>query len=113
MFVSCECLCCQVEASATGRSLVQRSRIDCGVCECDQVKINNLDSYCEEVEEVRTTKRNNPIHVCSKSFFLFSLSQSHQLTCMNHEAPQAYNILNREPCSYNRSRNFLVRFAFK
>jgi hypothetical protein len=31
MFVSCECLCCQVEVSATGRSLVQRSPTDCGV----------------------------------------------------------------------------------
>jgi hypothetical protein len=25
-------VCCQVEASATGRSLVQRSPTDCGVC---------------------------------------------------------------------------------
>jgi hypothetical protein len=25
-------LCCQVEVSATGRSLVQRSPTDCGVC---------------------------------------------------------------------------------
>jgi hypothetical protein len=32
MFVPCECLCCQVDVSATGRSLVQRSPIDCGVC---------------------------------------------------------------------------------
>jgi hypothetical protein len=32
MFVSCECLCCQVEVSATVRSLVQRSPTDCGVC---------------------------------------------------------------------------------
>jgi hypothetical protein len=32
MFVCCECLCCQVEVSATGRSLVQRSPTDCGVC---------------------------------------------------------------------------------
>jgi hypothetical protein len=32
MFVSCECLCCHVEVSATGRSLVQRSPTDCGVC---------------------------------------------------------------------------------
>jgi hypothetical protein len=42
-------LCCQVEVTATGRSLVQRSPTDCGVCvsECDQVKINNLDTCCE------------------------------------------------------------------
>jgi hypothetical protein len=31
-FVSCECLCCQVEVSATGRSLVHRSPTDSGVC---------------------------------------------------------------------------------
>jgi hypothetical protein len=53
MFVSCECLCCQVEVFATGRSLVQRSPTDCGVCVCvcvcvcDHVKLNNLDTYCE------------------------------------------------------------------
>jgi hypothetical protein len=28
-------VCCQVEVSATGRSLVQRSPTDCGVSECD------------------------------------------------------------------------------
>jgi hypothetical protein len=27
-----QCLCCQVEVSATGRSLVQSSPTDCGVC---------------------------------------------------------------------------------
>jgi hypothetical protein len=27
-----QCLCCQVEVPATGRSLVQRSPTDCGVC---------------------------------------------------------------------------------
>jgi hypothetical protein len=32
IFVSCECLCCQVEVSATGRSLIKRSPTDCGVC---------------------------------------------------------------------------------
>jgi hypothetical protein len=31
MFVSCECLCCQVWVSATCQSLVQRSPTDCGV----------------------------------------------------------------------------------
>jgi hypothetical protein len=31
IFVSFECLCCQVEVSKTGRSLVQRSPPDCGV----------------------------------------------------------------------------------
>jgi hypothetical protein len=28
-------VCCQVEVSATGRSLAQRSPIECGVSECD------------------------------------------------------------------------------
>jgi hypothetical protein len=32
MFVSCERLCCQVEVSATGRFLVQRSPTDCRAC---------------------------------------------------------------------------------
>jgi hypothetical protein len=32
MFVSCECLFRQVEVSATGRSLVQSSHTECGVC---------------------------------------------------------------------------------
>jgi hypothetical protein len=49
-FVSCECLCCPVEVSATGRSLVQRSPADCGVCfECDQVKNKNPPTCCEQV----------------------------------------------------------------
>jgi len=29
-------LCCQVEVSATGRSLLQRSPTECGVSECDR-----------------------------------------------------------------------------
>jgi hypothetical protein len=32
MFASCECSCCQAEVSATGRSVVQRSPTDWGVC---------------------------------------------------------------------------------
>jgi hypothetical protein len=32
MFVSGECSSCHVEVSAMGRSLVQRSPTDCGVC---------------------------------------------------------------------------------
>jgi hypothetical protein len=34
MYVCCEC--CQVEVSASGRSLVQRSPAECGVPECDR-----------------------------------------------------------------------------
>jgi hypothetical protein len=34
--LSLGCLCCQVDVSATGRSLVQRSRTECGVSECDR-----------------------------------------------------------------------------
>ena len=29
-------VCCQVEVSATGQSLVQRGPTDCGVSECDR-----------------------------------------------------------------------------
>ena len=35
MSVSCGFVCCQVEVSESGRSLVQRSPTDCGVPECD------------------------------------------------------------------------------
>jgi hypothetical protein len=50
MFVSCECLCCQVEVSVADRSLVQRSPTECGVCLCViKCKINNLDTCCEQV----------------------------------------------------------------
>ena len=39
MDVCMSVVCCQVEVSATGRSLVQRSHTDCGVSHvCDQVK---------------------------------------------------------------------------
>jgi hypothetical protein len=34
MVVGCECLCCQVEVSVTGRSLVQRSPTVCGASLC-------------------------------------------------------------------------------
>ena len=36
MDVCLMCLCCHVEVSATGWSLVQRSPTDCGVSECDR-----------------------------------------------------------------------------
>jgi hypothetical protein len=32
----CCVVCCQVEVSATSWSLVQRSRTECGVSECDR-----------------------------------------------------------------------------
>jgi hypothetical protein len=44
-----QCLCCEVEVSATNRSLVKRTPTDCGVFECDQVKIQTLYTYCEQV----------------------------------------------------------------
>jgi hypothetical protein len=59
MFVSCTVFL------LSGRGLYDGSiprteesyRLWC-VSECDQMKINNLDTYCEQVEEGRTTKRN-------------------------------------------------------
>jgi hypothetical protein len=42
MFVCCECLCCQVEVSATGWSLIQRSPTDCGASLC--VRSRNLEN---------------------------------------------------------------------
>jgi hypothetical protein len=40
-------VCCQVEVSATGWSLVQRSRTECGVSECDR---EALSVVCCQVE---------------------------------------------------------------
>jgi hypothetical protein len=35
--MSVSCVCCQVEVSASGRSLVQRNPVDYGVSECDHL----------------------------------------------------------------------------
>jgi hypothetical protein len=50
MFVCCECVCCQVEVSATGPipRPEESYRLWC-VFECDQMKIKTLDTYCEQV----------------------------------------------------------------
>jgi len=45
MFVCCECLCCQVEVSATDSSLVQRSPTDCGASLCVIKKPRKRGSY--------------------------------------------------------------------
>jgi hypothetical protein len=46
MFVRCEC--CQVEVSATGRSLVQRSPTDCGC-----VTVCDLGNFQKEAVQTR------------------------------------------------------------
>jgi hypothetical protein len=48
MFASCACLCSQVGVSASGPipRPEESYRLWC-VSECDQVKINNIDTYCE------------------------------------------------------------------
>jgi hypothetical protein len=59
MSVSCDC--CELSGRGLCDGLIPRPeesyRLWC-VSECDQVKINNLDTYSEYVEEGRTTKRN-------------------------------------------------------
>jgi hypothetical protein len=82
MFVLYECLCCQAEVSVTGRSLVQRSPTDCGVSECDQVKINNLETYCEWVEEERSAERNILLFLAFLIILLSSIV-SQSATCTN------------------------------
>jgi hypothetical protein len=57
IFVSCECLCCQVEVSAKHRSLVQRSPTDCVCLSVIKQRRKKLDTYREWVEEVKTTTR--------------------------------------------------------
>jgi hypothetical protein len=54
------CLLCVLVLSRRGLcdGLIPRPeesyRLGC-VSECEQVKINNFDTYCEQVEEIRTT----------------------------------------------------------
>jgi hypothetical protein len=50
MFILYSVLCCQVEVSATGRSLVQGSPTECGLClSVIKWKIKTLYTYCEQV----------------------------------------------------------------
>jgi len=46
-------VCCQVEAYATGRSLIQRSLTECGVSECDL--------------EISTRRRPGPLGLTSRN----------------------------------------------
>jgi hypothetical protein len=63
MFVSCAVFVLSGRVSATGRSLVQRIPTDYGVC--DQVKLKNLEIYCEQVDrrgkdcETNSSSNNN------------------------------------------------------
>jgi hypothetical protein len=59
-------LCCQAEVSATGRSLVQRSTIECGVSQCDL--------------EMSTTRRPRPTRAVEPL-------KKHLLTRANYETP--------------------------
>jgi hypothetical protein len=63
MFVFYECLCCQVEVSATGRSLVQRSPTDRCVFECDKVKIKQPRHLLWVGRRRKDYDANNDIHV--------------------------------------------------
>jgi hypothetical protein len=50
MLVSCTVLVLPGRGLCDGPILIQRSPTDCGVClSVDQVKVNNLDTYCEQV----------------------------------------------------------------
>ena len=48
-------VCCQVEVSATGRSLVQRSHTDFDVSECD-VEASEMRRVVEEKVKMNTTE---------------------------------------------------------
>jgi hypothetical protein len=60
MFVSCAVFVLSGSGLRDGPipRLEESYRLWC-VSECDQVKINNLDTCCEQVEEGRTAKTNN------------------------------------------------------
>jgi hypothetical protein len=63
MSVSCECcVSCQVEVSATGRSLVQRSPTECGVSEYDLgTSIMRRPRPTRDIE-ARNNKKKNSRH---------------------------------------------------
>jgi len=56
MSVSCAC-CVLLGVSAMGRSLVQRSATECGVCLSVIKDSYDLNTYNEWVEEVRLKKK--------------------------------------------------------
>jgi hypothetical protein len=58
MFVSCECLCCQVKVSAPRPE--ESYRLWC-VSECYQVKINTLYTYCKQVDIKGKDCENNSV----------------------------------------------------
>jgi hypothetical protein len=64
MFVCCVCLCCQVEVSATNRSLVQRSPTDCGASLCVITKPSERGDHSPlRAAELEKIKKNKHISV--------------------------------------------------
>jgi hypothetical protein len=69
-----QCLCCQADVSATGRSLVQRSPTDCGgVLDRDKMKLQkpSTPTLNKQVEEGRTKKSHHSEIRCTKTDDIF------------------------------------------
>jgi hypothetical protein len=59
-------VCCQIEVSATGRSLVQMSPTECGVSECDL-----------EISTIRRPMPNRAVEPCKKKImYVFNTVES-------------------------------------
>ena len=78
-------VCCQLEVSATGRSLVQRSPTDCGVSECDRGSSKmthpRSDWGCELMTK-RSSLQQDSIMNCLSVFCLLPSSLLDVLSCL-------------------------------
>jgi hypothetical protein len=76
MFVSCTVFVLSGKGLCDGP--IPRPEESCRVwcvSECDQVKVNNLDTCCEQVERGRTAKRNklSSCLFCLTLFYIFGM----------------------------------------
>jgi len=75
MSVCCEFVCRQLEDSATGRSLVQRSPTECGVSECDlkTSAVRRLRPLGTSSHEKKGEVKNNRENYITRNFVDFTL----------------------------------------
>jgi hypothetical protein len=73
-----QCLCCQVKVSATGRSLVQRSPTDCGVCVClwsgENKQPRHLLWVGRRGEDYESWYEHTATHSLYQSVFMFNVN---------------------------------------
>jgi hypothetical protein len=78
-------VCWQVEVSATGRSLVQRSPTECGVSECDRRTSQKRSRPAKAVEAWRKKKH---VPICGVSCFR---DNTHKITTFRRTSWKRYN----------------------